>query len=336
MTAGERQRLAHKPTALYRFYAADGELLYVGITQEPETRWKSHERNKVWWIDVARKEHVVLKTRAEAETLERTAIRTEHPRYDRTRPGHFPTDGRVYKRPLDDPYQEGIVARAENAMKADLVSGVIPSWSVLPTNAVLAKQYKTSKAAIDHVLRRLHMDGLLAPTKAQYINAPRKGFPSRSAYDHGAHYVLAAHHFGFESFSAGDLGPYVPHSLDVVSQNLTRLCKEGLARCVARRPVGQYVLTKMPKPDPVVHPPVTREDVDQMERWLVQQVEEDQQSTSDHGELSRLQRDRAVIDACTAQSPEVLAEMAHFYSGRSGYRDAWKPQRLGGPYKPKF
>lgn len=324
-------------TALYRFYAADGELLYVGISQELETRWKSHERNKIWWNDVARKEHEWIATRAEAEELERTAIRTEHPRYDRTRPGHMSPNGSVtYKRPLDDPYQEGIVARAERAMRADLGSGVIPTWSLLPTNAALAERYKTSKAAIDHVMRRLCRDGLLTPIKAQYVNAQREGFPSVSAHRNGPHYVLTAHHFGFEPFSAEDLLPYVPHGVDTVAQNLSRLCKEGVARCVARKPVGRYALTKMPDPDPIVIPPATRQDVAEMEAWLIQQVEADQMSTSDHVELSRLERDRAVIEACTRRSPEVLAEMAYSYSVRTGYREAWKPHRLGGALKPAY
>lgn len=82
-------RLPNNQTALYRFYAADGELLYVGVTQNLEIRWRSHERDKIWWIDVARKEYLILETRAAADELERTAIQTEHPRYDRTRPGHL-------------------------------------------------------------------------------------------------------------------------------------------------------------------------------------------------------------------------------------------------------
>jgi predicted GIY-YIG superfamily endonuclease len=330
-------------TALYRFYAADGELLYVGITQQIETRWKTHQRDKIWWNDVARKEHVWIETRAEAEELERTAIQTEHPRYDRTRPGYGSQHGSItHKRPLDDPYQEGIVARTERAMRSDLESGAIPKWSLLPTNAVLAERYETSRAAIEHVLRRLYNDGLLASTGAQYINAPREGFPSVAARQNVPHYVLAAHHFGLEPFTAEDLMPYVPHGLDTVAQRLSGLCKKGLARCVARKPVGQYVLTKMPDPDPVRQEPATRQDVAQMEKWLADQIAADQESTADPRELGRLERDLAVMQACTTEaagyvmhrSSEVLAEMAHFYADRPGYEDIWKPKRLGGPEKP--
>ncbi|MEW2402165.1 GntR family transcriptional regulator [Streptomyces sp. NPDC046862] len=336
-------RLPDGQTALYRFYAADGKLLYVGITQDLETRWKSHQRDKIWWIDVARKEYVILKNRSAADQVERTAIRTEHPRYDRTRPGHTTAAGELlYKRPLNDPYQEGIVARAERAIKADLESDRIPSWSLLPTESVLAEQHRTSRAAVDHALSRLSADGLLVAVKHQYVNAPRAGFPQVSAFQHGPHYVLAAHHFGQESFTADDLAPYVPHSRTMVLQNLSRLCKHGLARCVARKPVGRYVLTEMPEPDPVRLEPATRQDVAQMEEWLVGQINADQKAETDPQTLSRLERDRWVVEACTDEivgfighrSSEVLAEMAYFYAQRPGYQDVWKPQRLGGPKKP--
>lgn len=343
MTKGERSALAAVPTALYRFYAADGELLYVGMTQDLETRWKSHERDKIWWNDVARKEHVWIGTRAEAEALERTAIHTEHPRYDRTRPGHMSPNGSLtYKRPLDDPYQERIVARTERLIRDDLEAGRIPSWSLLPSDAVLAPRYDTSKAAVVHALRRLFTDGLITPVRSQYVSVPRDGFPRVSADRNGPHYVLAAHHFGFEPFSVKDLGFYVPHGLDTVSQHLARLCKKGLARRVAQRPVSRYVLTKMPEPDPVRLKPATRQDVAEMEEWLVAQIVADQQDTTDPQELCRLERDRVVVEACSEgvagyvshRSSEVLAEMANFYAQRPGYQDVWKPKRLGGPDKP--
>lgn len=39
--------------ALYRFYADDGALLYVGITLNPTGRWNDHRHDKPWWTDVA-------------------------------------------------------------------------------------------------------------------------------------------------------------------------------------------------------------------------------------------------------------------------------------------
>ena len=39
-------------TALYRLYDNDGELLYVGVTKNPGTGWRSTAQ-KAWWGDVA-------------------------------------------------------------------------------------------------------------------------------------------------------------------------------------------------------------------------------------------------------------------------------------------
>lgn len=65
--------------ALYRFYDATGQLLYVGITADPGSRWRSHARNKPWWHHVA---HITLEThptRAAVLDAECAAIRRERP-----------------------------------------------------------------------------------------------------------------------------------------------------------------------------------------------------------------------------------------------------------------
>lgn len=64
--------------ALYRFYDAAGDLLYVGITLNPDERWKKH-RKKPWWHTVA---SIRLETYLDRESVlaaEREAIITEHP-----------------------------------------------------------------------------------------------------------------------------------------------------------------------------------------------------------------------------------------------------------------
>lgn len=72
------------PTALYRFYAADGALLYIGITNNLKTRFAGHAHDKQWWPEVARKTvewHLTRDTAAAAELL---AIKSEHPRHNIT------------------------------------------------------------------------------------------------------------------------------------------------------------------------------------------------------------------------------------------------------------
>ena len=74
--------LDDQPTALYRFFDADGALLYVGITANLEQRWAAHERDKVWWPDVAEKTVEWHGTRPAALAAELAAIKAEAPRYN--------------------------------------------------------------------------------------------------------------------------------------------------------------------------------------------------------------------------------------------------------------
>lgn len=68
-------------TALYRFYDADGQLLYVGISHDPETRWRDgHKLSSVTRRDVARREEEWFDTRTEAAAAEVAAIKREKPR----------------------------------------------------------------------------------------------------------------------------------------------------------------------------------------------------------------------------------------------------------------
>ena len=70
--------------ALYRFFADDGTLLYVGITLDPGRRWKEHAGDKPWWHEVASTTIERFPGRASVEAAERAAIITERPRYNVT------------------------------------------------------------------------------------------------------------------------------------------------------------------------------------------------------------------------------------------------------------
>lgn len=74
--------LADARTALYRLYDADNQLLYIGITHNPEQRWTGHAFDKPWWPDVARKDLEWYDNRALAEAAEVAAIRTERTLYN--------------------------------------------------------------------------------------------------------------------------------------------------------------------------------------------------------------------------------------------------------------
>lgn len=70
------------PTCLYRFYDANDNLLYVGITSQLPMRWKTHDKLKPWWREVVRATVEHFDTREDALAAEATAIKAEKPRYN--------------------------------------------------------------------------------------------------------------------------------------------------------------------------------------------------------------------------------------------------------------
>lgn len=67
---------------LYRCYDVHGHLLYVGITDDPDSRLVAHEQHSHWFPSVYDVNETWLPTRADAELAERKAIGTEHPRHN--------------------------------------------------------------------------------------------------------------------------------------------------------------------------------------------------------------------------------------------------------------
>ena len=75
-------------THLYRHFAADGTLLYVGISLSALGRLQAH-RASAWSEDIARVEVETYPTRAAALAAEKAAIKSERPKHNRvhaTRP----------------------------------------------------------------------------------------------------------------------------------------------------------------------------------------------------------------------------------------------------------
>jgi predicted GIY-YIG superfamily endonuclease len=67
---------------LYRMYAADDDLLYVGLTKDPASRFKQHSDSKDWFPTVAKITVQHFATREELVVAEVEAIRKEGPRYN--------------------------------------------------------------------------------------------------------------------------------------------------------------------------------------------------------------------------------------------------------------
>lgn len=67
---------------LYRCFNKKDALLYVGMTSDPEHRFKSHRETKIWWKYV---DHITLQpypNRRQLEYAETSAIRMETPKFN--------------------------------------------------------------------------------------------------------------------------------------------------------------------------------------------------------------------------------------------------------------
>jgi predicted GIY-YIG superfamily endonuclease len=99
-------------TSLYRHFDGDGELLYIGISGNPERRLGEHKRSADWCDEIASPATEAYATRAEAINAESAAIETERPMHNK-RPGDLVHDGKS-----DQTKESTITIRVTPAVKA--------------------------------------------------------------------------------------------------------------------------------------------------------------------------------------------------------------------------
>lgn len=71
----------YEPAAVYRLWDAEGNLLYIGSSYDPDRRCKSH-RAKPWWSEVARRTEEWHPSRGAAYVEELKAIAVEGSKYN--------------------------------------------------------------------------------------------------------------------------------------------------------------------------------------------------------------------------------------------------------------
>lgn len=130
-----------RPNVLYRFWNAKDQLLYVGITVNPGSRWQTHERDKAWWADVARVTVEHFPDRTSVEAAEREAIRTERPLHNITHSlGHdhfgdhpacrmLAEKTAIYLDLVDSDPRGGVAAAVVAALKAEIPPSVVTAHS---------------------------------------------------------------------------------------------------------------------------------------------------------------------------------------------------------------
>ncbi len=98
-------------TFVYRLYAMDGRLLYVGLSKKPQQRLQQHAISQKWWGEVVRHELQGFPTRTEARSAELAAISTERPLFNRAgRDGATPS--RADFRESEPSFDDTVVQRA--------------------------------------------------------------------------------------------------------------------------------------------------------------------------------------------------------------------------------
>lgn len=101
--------LEHKEHTLYKYYDAQGEPLYFGISHNFKTRNRVHSE-KAWYADVDRCDLELFTTRSDALLAERVAIQAELPRHNITHRASAPSTSA--DEPTDAPAEPYAEARA--------------------------------------------------------------------------------------------------------------------------------------------------------------------------------------------------------------------------------
>lgn len=162
----------NEPTALYRLYDADDNLLYLGISFDPEARWEQHKNDKHWAHQVVRRTVEWYPTRGEALAAEERATAAEKPRHDsswrKTAAGDRPQW-------LNPEGQQFVVEQ----LGAEIEQGQHWIGRVLMSGAV-AKRFNVSRPTAANAMSVLQERGLLeyrhfgrysvlkGPTKEEY------------------------------------------------------------------------------------------------------------------------------------------------------------------------
>lgn len=84
--------------AVYRFFGANDELLYIAVTQRFGARWSAHARKQPWWPQAIRQTVTWYDTRPEALAVEAAAIKVELPAHN---VAHMPKPPRPLRQASD-------------------------------------------------------------------------------------------------------------------------------------------------------------------------------------------------------------------------------------------
>jgi DNA-binding transcriptional regulator YhcF (GntR family) len=153
-------------TTLYRFFDADNRLLYVGVSEFPWFRWKTHKACVSWW-EVTH--HITLEHfqyREQALAAEKAAIQTDRPVFNRM---HRAADIQINQ--AEQPFSRDQIV---DAFREAARGGRLRNGGLLPPVPVMCERFLASRATVRAAMKVLESEGITygAPAR-QWIVRPQ-------------------------------------------------------------------------------------------------------------------------------------------------------------------
>jgi predicted DNA-binding transcriptional regulator AlpA/predicted GIY-YIG superfamily endonuclease len=128
-----RKKVQPGETDLYRAFAADGSLLYVGISTDCLLRLRAHNKHSPWGRAFTRLEVGRFPDRQSALAAERTAIQNERPKYNIQHKAYQDVAGRPHEsfpphKPFDLRQKTELANRRELAGKLGVGTITVSNW----------------------------------------------------------------------------------------------------------------------------------------------------------------------------------------------------------------
>jgi predicted GIY-YIG superfamily endonuclease len=233
-------------TALYRFFDANDQLLYIGITNDIPARFGAHSRDKAltWWPAAVRHTIEWLPTRDEAAIAEVDAIKAENPLYNlsHVRAGKLrsasggkwisPEDMEAYEWiTISEVARRVVAAGIEKRFSRQRVTQLAESDPNFPLPRsewrFIANMWLFPWELVEPYFRSRTKQKPGRRSKAEL------GLPTTRGHDLLA---LARSHFGEQPFTRTDLVGISPLSAAGVHHNVKALLTQGLLAEVGTRP----------------------------------------------------------------------------------------------------
>jgi len=164
-------------TALYRYFDGAGDLLYVGISIDPDGRLKAHRDNHEPWIPMAARRTVEwLASRPLALKAEEAAIKAERPRYnEKHNYNDAPFDPSIWPKVTARPKVPAIA----ELMRTEITAGRWAHGQRIPPLRTLGAAVGASSRIVSQASVILQEEGLLdfRPGHGLFVTRPRWSGP---------------------------------------------------------------------------------------------------------------------------------------------------------------